>query len=102
MLIKPPEHPFEHPEYIENALIEFKERDWTDKSIKDILKEYRNTFVTIPICYLKMRKGTVIFRGRKNSGDNLFTQLNEIGLKDRSKVHSFGRANIPGEATLRE
>jgi len=100
MIIKPPGHPYEYPDYIEQALNEFKSLDWTGKAFNEIVKEYRNTFVTIPTCHIVMPKGTVLFRGRKNEGDKLFTHLDEIGLKPKDKVHSFGRSNIPGEAVF--
>jgi len=100
MIIKPPEHPYEYPEYIEQSLKEFKERDWTGRTLNDIIREYRETFVTVPICHIQMRKGTVVFRGRKNEGDELFTHLDQVGLKPKDKVHSFGRANVPGEAVF--
>lgn len=100
MLIKPPGHPYEYPDYIEQALSEFKNRDWTGKTFNDIIREYRETFITVPICHIKMRKGTVIFRGRNNEGDTLFTHLDKIGLKPKDQVHSYGRANIPGEAVF--
>lgn len=98
MIIKPPGHPFEYPDYIEQALNEFKQRDWTGKTIDDIIREYRQTFLTVPICHIKMKKGTVVFRGRKNENDKPFEKLDQISLKPKDKVHSFGRANIPGEA----
>lgn len=97
MIIKPPGHPYEYPDYIGQALYEFKNRDWTGKIFNDIIREYRDTFVTVPICHIKIPKGTVLFRGRKNEGDKLFARLDEIGLKSKDKVHSFGRANIPGQ-----
>ncbi len=100
MIIKPPGHPYEYPDYIEQALNEFKNRNWGGKTINDIIREYRDTFVTVPICHIKMRKGTVIFRGRKNENEKLFTHLDQIGLKSKHEVHSFGRANIPGEAVF--
>lgn len=100
MIIKPPGHPYEYPEYIEQALNEFKNRDWTGNIFNDIVREYRDTFITVPICHIKMSKGTVIFRGRKNEGDKLFTHLDEIGLKPKDNVQFFGRANIPGEAVF--
>ena len=100
MIIEPPGHPYEYPDYIEQALNEFKTRDWTGKTFNDIIREYRNTFVTVPICHTIMSKGTVLFRGRKNEGDKLFSHLDEIGLKSKDKVHYFGRANIPGEAVF--
>jgi hypothetical protein len=100
MLIKPPGHPFEYPDYVEQALKEFKEINWTGKTLNDILRHYRDTFVTIPICHIQMKKGTVIFRGRKNDGIKPFERLDEIGLKPKDKVFSFGRANVPGESVF--
>jgi hypothetical protein len=100
MIIKPPGHPFEYPDYIEHALKEFKERNWEGSTIDDIVKAYRETFVTVPICHIQMKKGTVVFRGRKNENEGLFKELNQIGLKPSDKVDSFGRANIPKEAVF--
>jgi hypothetical protein len=100
MIIKPPGHPYEYPDYIDQALQEFKNRNWVGKTIYQIIQEYRETFVTVPICHIKMQKGTMLFRGRKNENEQLFTHLDQIGMKPKDKVKSFGRANIPGEAVF--
>lgn len=100
MLIKPPGHPYEYPDYIEQALIDFKNRTWINLTFNDIMQEFRSTFITIPTCIIKVKKGTVLFRGRINNNEKLFNHLDEISIKPKDKVKSFGRANIPGESVF--
>jgi hypothetical protein len=100
MLIRPPNHlhPFHFPDYIEEALREFKGGS-TWKTFEDLKKAYRQTFVTVPTYRVPMQKGTILFRARKNDtwDESLFKGLKDIGLKPKDKVKTFGRAGIPGE-----
>lgn len=97
MNIQPPGHPFEHPDYVNWALKDFKQRNWGNKSIKEVQDHYRKTFWTVPISHVKLPKDTMLFRARPNM-DHDFGNLNEIGIVPNTKVKSLGRANISNQS----
>lgn len=97
-------HPFSDPEYVAKVLEHFKSIDWVGKTFNDVMREYRQSLFTIPVYPIKVKKGTVVFRARRNDSlggkENLFNNVKEIGMKDSKLVKSFGRANIPGESVF--
>lgn len=95
-------HPFDDPEYVLRMLERFRRIDWTGKSFNHIIHEYRRTLFAVPVYPLKVNKGTVVFRGRRNDKEDerLFQHVNELGLREPEKVVSFGRANIPGQSVF--
>jgi hypothetical protein len=104
MLIKPPSnrHPFHFPDYIEFALKEYEIKDWTNKTYDNLRDEFRSTFLSIPFFPIVVKKGTILFRGRKPLlfTEGPFGKLSELGIKPREKVNTFGRANTPDQAVF--
>lgn len=104
MIIKPPSnrHPFYFPDYIEVALKDFENKDWSKKSFSDLIREFRTTFISIPFFPVVLKKGSFVFRGRKKSifHEGPFERLDEIGIKPKQFVTSFGRANIPNQSVF--
>lgn len=96
------DHPYNNPEYVSKVLEHFKCVSWAGRTFSDVIDSYRSSLFTIPVYPLKMKKGTVVFRARRNPyrQETLFNHLSEIGIKDAKLVKSFGRANIPGESVF--
>ena len=100
MIIRPPSnaHPFNFPDYIAEALKEFKNMVTSGTTFQDIINEYRRTFVSIPTYRVQVKKDTILFRARKNEGkdEDLFKAVSDVGIVPDKYVKSFGRAHIPG------
>ena len=63
---------------------------------------FRSTFKAIPFYPINIKKGTILFRGRKNDEYKfpIFKNLDEISLRSDDQVQTFGRANIPKQSVF--
>lgn len=88
-------HPFDDPNQIAESLTKFKSVDWDDKTFQDVANEYRSLLKVIPIYPVIIKKGTTLFRGRQNDGDEPFTEFKDISIKPADLIKTIGRANLP-------
>ena len=93
---------FNSPEYIAQSLHDFKNKNWNGKRFPDLVNYFRSTFKAVPFHLINIKKGTVLFRGRKNDQFKypIFNNLEEISIRSDDKVDTFGRANIPKQSVF--
>jgi hypothetical protein len=92
-------HTFGNPETLLQSLNEFKNISWEGQTVYDVIKEYHRRFRTMPTYPITLRKGTIVFRARKNgyAQKELFETVNDIGIIPSKYVTSLGRANLPNQ-----
>lgn len=69
-------------------------------SIEELNEKIDDVFHMIPIGTSFIEKGTKIFRARKNKENEIFNNINQLGINNPKNVKEFGRANQPNEAIL--
>lgn len=92
-------HPFNNPQILSEDLNEFKNINWSGQTMHDVVKEYIRRFKTLPIYPIILKKGTILFRGRKNEykHNDLFKTVSDVGIIPSKYVTSLGRANLPNQ-----
>ncbi|MBB5643977.1 hypothetical protein [Pedobacter cryoconitis] len=92
-------HPFDSPDKILNSVKYFKGLDLSKQDPKTLFPLISKTFGTIPFEGLSLKKGTSLFRARKNSqlNDEKFQNLSDLSIRNDHDIKSFGRANTPGQ-----
>jgi len=93
---------FNSPEGISQSLNDFKSKDWNGKKFSEVITHFRSTFKAIPFIPMIIKKGTILFRGRKNDEIKhpIFNELKEISIRENQDIIEFGRANIPGQSVF--
>jgi hypothetical protein len=93
---------FENPDSIRQCLEKLALKAKSGATFQELIDLYKTEIGILPVYPMKIQKGAVLFRARRNTGDvkDLFKSLDEIGMKPKEMVKEFGRANLPNQAVF--
>ncbi|MBU0696865.1 MAG: hypothetical protein KKE39_10145, partial [Bacteroidetes bacterium] len=95
-----PIHPYDSPENINNYLKKIKGLKLEKVNYRSLVEDLENKLGMIPFTGISIKKGTELYRARKNPAfnDKMFETINELTIREDSDILSFGRANLPNKA----
>jgi hypothetical protein len=99
-MILPPtdKHRFYYPEYIEFALKEIKQRDFSNHSFDQMKKIVHGYLGSTPVMETTLKKGNFLARARTKKDDTPYNRFSKITVRDKQFVKSYGRAHRPDQS----
>ncbi|RYY37657.1 MAG: hypothetical protein EOP46_01800 [Sphingobacteriaceae bacterium] len=90
-------HPFDYPDRIERYLEKLKALNLENTNYFQLTKEIDENLGMMPFSGICIKKGTELFRARKNSHlkGKMFSALSELTIRIDEEITTFGRANTP-------
>lgn len=95
-----PIHPFDSPEKIAVFLKYLKCLDLSNEKFDNITNLIDVNLGIIPFSGICIKKGTELYRARKQPlfNDEMFQNISELTIREDFDIKNFGRANIPNQA----